>query len=288
MPDIAAVVRRLVSPEFDGKLMYHCHADEPYPSGEALREFIDIARAVVFPGFYGSNIDNAEMLEYHLGVRMERLYQILCEQLYAGLCFGEAESICLQTQRDEAERIATAFIEYIPDLKLTLRTDVEAIYDGDPAAKNFGEVILSYPGLRAIFNYRVAHFLLNAGASIIVPRMITEMAHSDTGIDIHPGATIDKWFAIDHGTGVVIGETSVLGDHVKLYQGVTLGAKSFPLDEQGNPIKGIARHPILEDGVVVYAGATILGRITIGRNAVIGGNTWVTEDVPADDVVFNS
>ena len=288
MPDVAAVVKRLTSHEFDGKLMYHSHAGEPYPSGDALREFISIARSVVFPGFYGSSIDNAQALDYHLGVRIERLYCILSEQLYAGLCFGTSSDICLETQRNLAERIATEFVAWLPDLKLILRTDVEAIYNGDPAAKNFGEVILSYPGLRAIFNYRIAHFLLTAGSSIIVPRMITEMAHSETGIDLHPGATIGKWFAIDHGTGLVIGETSVLGDHVKLYQGVTLGAKSFPLDEHGNPIKGIPRHPILEDGVVVYAGATILGCITIGRNAVIGGNTWVTDDVPADGVVFNS
>lgn len=183
--------------------------------------------------------------------------------------------------------ISSAFVKSLPDIKLDLRTDVEAIYNGDPAAKNFGEIILAYPGLRAIVNYRIAHKLLDLGVSVLLPRMITELAHRETGIDIHPGATIGRYFAIDHGTGVVIGETCILGSHVKLYQGVTLGAKSFPTDENNNPIKGIARHPILKDNVVVYANATILGRVTIGENAVIGGNTWVTVDIPDNTSVFN-
>ena len=148
------------------------------------------------------------------------------------------------------------------------------------AAKNHGEIISCYPVIKALTNYRMAHELLLLGVPLI-PRMLTEMAHSKTGIDIHPGAQIGESFTIDHGTGVVIGETCIIGRHVKLYQGVTLGARSFPLDEQGNPIKGIPRHPILEDDVVVYSNATILGRITIGHGAQIGGNIWVTHDVPA-------
>lgn len=148
------------------------------------------------------------------------------------------------------------------------------------AAHSFGEVISCYPAIRAISNYRIAHELLVLGVPLI-PRIITEMAHSETGIDIHPGAAIGSYFTIDHGTGVVIGETCIIGNNVKLYQGVTLGAKSFPLDEDGKPIKGIPRHPILEDNVIVYSNATILGRITIGKNATVGGNIWVTEDVPA-------
>ena len=151
----------------------------------------------------------------------------------------------------------------------------------DPAAKSYGEIIISYPGLRAITNYRIAHELHKLQTPII-PRIITEMAHAETGIDIHPGATIGSYFTIDHGTGTVIGETSIIGEHVKIYQGVTLGAKSFPVDEQGNPIKGIARHPVIEDNVIIYANSTILGRITIGKNATIGGNVWVDKDVPAD------
>ena len=163
-------------------------------------------------------------------------------------------------------------------MRETLASDVVASYNGDPAAKSYGEVIFCYPVMKALTNYRVAHELLLLGVPII-PRFISEMAHSETGIDIHPGAKIGKSFTIDHGTGTVIGETAVIGNNVKIYQGVTLGAKSFPLDDNGNPIKGIPRHPILEDNVIVYAKSTILGRITIGHDAVIGGNIWVTEDV---------
>lgn len=157
-------------------------------------------------------------------------------------------------------------------------TDVEAAYNGDPAAKGYGEIILCYPTIKAVSNYRIANALLKLGVPLI-PRMITELAHSETGIDIHPGATIGEYFAIDHGTGVVIGETTIIGNHVKLYQGVTLGAKNFPLDENGNPIKDLPRHPIVEDNVVIYCNATVLGRITIGEGAIIGGNVWVTTDI---------
>lgn len=160
-----------------------------------------------------------------------------------------------------------------------LVTDVEAAYLGDPATFDRSEVIFCYPAIRAISNYRIAHRLLELGVPLI-PRIIGEMAHSETGIDIHPKAQIGEFFTIDHGTGVVIGSTSIIGNNVKLYQGVTLGAKSFPLDEQGNPIKGIPRHPIVEDNVIIYAQATILGRVRIGKNSVIGGNVWVTSDVP--------
>jgi len=164
---------------------------------------------------------------------------------------------------------------------------VLACYNGDPAAESMEEIIYCYPAIKAISNYRIAHKLMELGVPLI-PRMITEMAHSETGIDIHPGATIGTHFAIDHGTGVVIGATAVIGNNVKLYQGVTLGAKSFPLDENGHPIKGVPRHPILQDNVVVYSNATILGRITIGENATVGGNIWVTEDVAPNARVVQS
>ena len=154
-----------------------------------------------------------------------------------------------------------------------------AAYNGDPAAKSYGEVIFCYPAIRAISNYRIAHALLRLDVPLI-PRIITEMAHSETGIDIHPGATIGNYFTIDHGTGVVIGETAVIGHNVKLYQGVTLGAKSFPLDADGNPIKGIDRHPKIGNNVIIYANSTILGNIRVGDGAVIGGNIWVDKDVP--------
>lgn len=169
--------------------------------------------------------------------------------------------------------------EDIVSLKEQLLKDVQSTYEGDPAATDCDEVICCYPGIKAIMNYRIAHKLWEQKVPLI-PRMVTEYAHSETGIDIHPGATIGEYFTIDHGTGIVIGETCIIGDHVKLYQGVTLGAKSFPLDSDGNPIKGLPRHPIIEDGVIIYSNATILGRITVGKNAIIGANLWVTADVP--------
>ena len=171
-------------------------------------------------------------------------------------------------------------IGYINELRGQIMKDVRATYEGDPAAQDFEEIICCYPGIKAIINYRLAHKLWTMNVRLI-PRMITEWAHSETGIDIHPGATIGDYFTIDHGTGIVIGETCVIGNHVKLYQGVTLGAKSFPLDKDGNPIKGLPRHPILEDGVIVYSNATILGRVRIGRNSVIGANKWIVSDVDA-------
>lgn len=276
---INTAVEKLNFQEFDGKLTHKGRDGEPYPSINALYDFINLCRSVIFPGFYGSSIVNNQTFNYHIGVRVEKLFNILTEQLYAGLCFEcNEEDRRLELKKQRSLEIASKFVEKLPEIKTILRTDVEAIYNGDPAAKNFGEIILAYPGLKAIVNYRIAHTLLELGASDIIPRMITEMAHSETGIDIHPGATIGSYFAIDHGTGIVIGETCIIGNHVKLYQGVTLGAKSFPTDENNNPIKGIARHPILEDNVIVYAGATILGRITIGEGVVIGGNEWVTKE----------
>ena len=213
------------------------------------------------------------------------LFSLLTEQIQAGLCFGlennpSEDTIKKIPDRDTAASIAARFISKLPEIRRILATDVEAAYYGDPAATCFGEIICCYPIIRAITNYRIAHelYMLNVP---LIPRIITEMAHSETGIDIHPGAQIGHHFTIDHGTGVVIGATCIIGNNVKLYQGVTLGAKSFPLDENGNPIKGIARHPILEDDVIVYSNATILGRITIGKGATIGGNIWVTESVPA-------
>ena len=184
----------------------------------------------------------------------------------------------MSEQRGRAESLAAQLISRLPKIRKTLSTDVTAAYNGDPAAESYGEIISCYPVIKALTNYRVAHELVELGVPLI-PRMMTEMAHSETGIDIHPAATIGEYFTIDHGTGVVIGATCIIGNNVKLYQGVTLGAKSFPLDADGNPIKGIPRHPILEDNVIVYANATVLGRITIGEGCVVGANVWVTEDM---------
>ena len=266
------------------KGLFHEHQDgDPLPSGKVLHEIIELCRSILFPGFYGKSTVNHHTITYHIGVNIERLYALLTEQILAGLCFEAAKQAgCkeCETNRDKSIELAGQFIGRLPALRSILATDVEAAYNGDPAAHSFGEVISCYPAIRAISNYRIAHELLVLGVPLI-PRIITEMAHSETGIDIHPGAQIGSHFTIDHGTGVVIGETCIIGSNVKLYQGVTLGAKSFPLDKDGNPIKGIPRHPILEDDVIVYSNATILGRITIGRGATVGGNIWVTEDVPA-------
>jgi len=200
-------------------------------------------------------------------------------QIKAGLCFESRseEQICAEIERI-AEEKTIAFISQLPEIREKLYTDIIAAYNGDPAAKSFGEVIFCYPGIRAISSYRIANTLLRLEVPLI-PRIISEMAHSETGIDIHPGATIGEYFTIDHGTGVVIGETSRIGKNVKMYQGVTLGARSFPLDEQGNPIKGIDRHPKIGDNVIIYSNSTILGNITVGDGAVIGGNIWVDQDV---------
>ncbi len=180
--------------------------------------------------------------------------------------------------------MARAFIGRLPEIRRVLETDVQAAYEGDPALSNPDEAIFCYPGLLAITSQRLAHELLKLKVPLI-PRIITEHAHSLTGIDIHPGARIGERFFIDHGTGVVIGETSIIGNNVRIYQGVTLGAKSFPLDEHGNPIKGIDRHPIVEDDVTIYSNATILGRVTLGKGSVIGGNVWLTRSVPPGSTV---
>ena len=265
------------------KGLFHEHQDgDPLPSGKVLHEIIELCRAILFPGFYGKSTVNHHTITYHIGVNIERLYNLLTEQIHAGLCFDAKETgdCACDTKREKAIDLAGQFISRLPALREVLATDVEAAYNGDPAAESYGEIISCYPIIKALSNYRIAHELLLLGVPLI-PRIITEMAHSETGIDIHPAARIGHHFTIDHGTGVVIGATCIIGNHVKLYQGVTLGAKSFPLDDDGHPIKGIPRHPILEDDVIVYSNATIMGRITVGRGATVGGNIWVTEDVPA-------
>ena len=271
---LTQVVNELTAPNAYDTLFHRHNDGDPLPSLTRLTEIIDLCRAILFPGYFGHSGINSHTIAYHIGVNIESLYHTLTEQIQAGLCFAEDS----EGSRTDAEAIASKFIGRLGHLRQLLATDVVAAYEGDPAATNYGEVISCYPAIRAISNYRIAHELHLLGVPLI-PRIITEMAHSETGIDIHPAATIGSHFTIDHGTGVVIGATSIIGNHVKLYQGVTLGAKSFPLDAQGNPIKGIDRHPILEDNVIVYSNSTILGRVTIGRDAVIGGNVWVTEDV---------
>ena len=260
-----------------------CHmrlCGEPLPSQQAVRSIIDLTRMILFPGFFGSEGVNSYNLEYVIGIRCEELNNILTNQITAALALqkGCGEAIDLPRLEKEAADISMRLIGQLPEMRRVLHTDVSAIYRGDPAAASHEEVIYCYPSIRAITNYRIAHALHVMGVPVL-PRMISEMAHSETGIDIHPGATIGEYFAIDHGIGVVIGATAIIGKNVKIYQGVTLGAKSFDCDPDGNPIKGIDRHPIIGDDVVIYSNASILGRITIGNGAVIGGNIWVTEDI---------
>lgn len=261
-----------------------CHEqrqNDSMPSTEVLKEIVQLSRSILFPGFFGDSGVNNQTMLYHIGVNIDRLQLLLAQQIKAGMYFN--------CQTDEqtvidfdvfAREKSTAFLVQLPEIRKKLHTDVIAAYNGDPAAKSFGEVIFCYPSIRAISNYRIAHALLQLDVPLI-PRIITEMAHSETGIDIHPGATIGEYFTIDHGTGVVIGETTVIGKNVKMYQGVTLGAKSFPLDKDGNPIKGIDRHPKIGNDVIIYSNSTILGTITVGDGAVIGGNLWIDTDVPA-------
>lgn len=244
---------------------------------------MELCRAVLFPGYFGQSDLDSQLAPYHIGIALERLHKLLTRQIEAGLLFlADDDSLAgLPISRTDAATVSQLFIKRLPTVRKLLASDVEAAYLGDPAAQTYSEVISCYPAIRALTNYRLAHELHRLNVPLI-PRILTEMAHSETGIDIHPAAQIGPSFTIDHGTGVVIGATCIIGSHVKLYQGVTLGARSFPLDADGNPIKNIPRHPILEDRVVVYSNATVLGRIRIGHDAVIGGNLWVTSDVPPE------
>ncbi len=279
MKKIDETIARLANTEHCKALCHQQNSDAPMPNTHILGQIVDCLRSILFPGYFGNSINDSSMLPYQIGVQIETVNRLLTEQICAGICFTDSNADLNEAQ-NKAKKITAAFIERLPDLRDTLGTDVDAAYKSDPAAKSCMEVIFCYPMIRAITNYRIAHELLLLDVPLI-PRIITEMAHSETGIDIHPGATIGKYFTIDHGTGTVIGETTIIGNHVKIYQGVTLGAKSFPLDENNNPIKGIARHPIIEDNVIIYANSTILGRIIVGKDAVIGGNVWVDKDVEA-------
>lgn len=255
------------------------HVDVHMPSIEELGDAVDSLRSVIFPGFFRDSELKPESIRFYTGATLDRASRILHDQIKRGFCFTcTADSACSRCEESAAD-ITEEFTRRLPAIRELLASDARAAYEGDPAARSMGEAIFCYPSIKAVTNYRIAHELYNLQVPLI-PRIITEMAHSQTGIDIHPGARIGKCFFIDHGTGTVIGETCVIGENVRLYQNVTLGAKSFPLDEDGRPIKGIARHPVVEDNVIIYSGATILGRVTIGKGSEIGGNVWIVDDVP--------
>ncbi len=252
------------------------------PSRDAVVRIVEEFRSVLFPGYFGTVSGlSAEALHFHVGSTLDRVMRALREQMKRGRCFTcqDPDPARCQACEEDAARWSQDLLDRLPEIRRLLAADVDAAYVGDPAASSPAEVILCYPGILALMCHRLAHELYGAGVPLL-PRIISEYAHGVTGIDIHPGAAIGERFFIDHGTGVVIGETSVIGRNVRVYQGVTLGARSFPLDEHGHPVKGIPRHPIVEDDVIVYGGATVLGRITIGAGSVIGGNVWLTHSVP--------
>jgi serine O-acetyltransferase len=253
--------------------------EAPLPSVEQVERIVMLVKNIIFPDYTGKRQSDESIRSFSIGEYMVELQRRLTKQIAHGLQFCEdcEQNKTKEWAYKEAERLSLDFIDTLPEIKRLIYTDVQAMFDNDPAAPNYGEVIFCYPIINTMIHYRIAHRLHELRVPVL-PRIITEQAHSVTGIDIHPGAQIGEYFAIDHGTGVVIGETCIIGNHVTLYQGVTLGAKSFKYDELGNMLN-VPRHPIIEDYVTVYSNASILGRITIGHHSVIGGNIWVTNNV---------
>ncbi len=279
---LSSVVRQLCTHEEELTRQERNVAYSALPSRDTLGWIVEELRSVLFPGYFGGHaVSSAETMAFHAGATLDRVLAELQEQLRRAQCFACEErdpGRCTDCEEKARENRAQ-FLSRLPDVKRLLATDVRAAYEGDPAATSPAETILCYPGILALTCQRLAHELYLLEVPLL-PRMITEHAHSLTGIDIHPGARIGESFFIDHGTGVVIGETAEIGRRVRLYQGVTLGARSFPLDENGHPVKGVPRHPLVEDDVIIYSGATVLGRITVGAGSVIGGNVWLTHSVP--------
>ena len=282
LPDIA---ENIIESCYD-KACY-THIDyEPIPSEGYVVDIINKLKEILFPGYFTREKIDPVNLKYYMGQSVSVLFDMLSVQIAHSIrhdCF-RYDLPCSECE-EQGQKIALNLLESIPLLRKILATDVRAVYDGDPAAKSHDEIIFSYPGIFAVTVYRVAHKLFELQVPLL-PRIMTEHAHSLTGIDIHPGADIGESFVIDHGTGVVIGETTVIGKNVRIYQGVTLGALSLPKDA-GERLRGKKRHPTIEDDVIVYSGATILGGNTIiGARSVIGGNVWITKSVPPDTKVI--
>ncbi len=249
------------------------------PARKTLAHIVDRLSAALFPNRLGIPDLTDESIDFFVGHTLDTALRDLTIEVQRELHFVSGLETSSSTVGAQAARIIAAFAIRLPDIRVILESDIRAAYQGDPAARSIDEVLVCYPGITAITHYRLAHELHQLEVPLIA-RMISEIAHSLTGIEIHPGAQIGESFFIDHGTGVVIGETAIIGRNVRLYQAVTLGAKSFPVDEQGTLVKGNLRHPIVEDDVVIYAGATSLGRITIGQGSTIGGNVWLTHSIP--------
>lgn len=282
---IPGVVEKLVLSCEDHECFDHV-SPEPIPSRESIVDLITKAMHILYPGYFLSTRVDDINLGYYFGQEVTSFFEALAEQITLSI-----RHECLRHDKpcthctDRGHETAIIFVEGMPELRKALARDVVAAYEGDPAAKGYDEIIFSYPGVFAVTVYRIAHRLFHLDVPLI-PRIMTEYAHSRTGIDIHPGAHIGERFFIDHGTGVVIGETSVIGDRVRIYQGVTLGALSIPREAMED-LRKAKRHPTIEDDVVIYSGATILGGDTvIGARSVIGGNVWITESVPQDTRVF--
>ncbi|MBD8032412.1 MULTISPECIES: serine O-acetyltransferase EpsC [Solibacillus] len=254
---------------------------------DKIHEILDSFYEIFFPAIYnqGTVDETRTLMNVNNNLRKSALdLRDIIETVLVYQNFDNCDGQC----REKADKVVMKLIDSFPQIRETIQTDIQAAYNGDPAATSTEEIMLSYPSVRAVFIHRIAHEIYKMNVTI-VPRVMSEYAHELTGIDIHPGATIGHSFFIDHGTGVVIGETCSIGNNVKIYQGVTLGALSFPMDENGNPIKGIKRHPNIEDNVVIYAGATILGgKTTIGHDTVLGSNIWMTHSVPPYSRVYNS
>jgi serine O-acetyltransferase len=277
---IAKVAQELVESYQDEQLKIHHLGRQPLPSHSEIIRVLVTIHELVFPGYIGLQGLSGSNLQCSVVERLEALNSILTEQIHRATGYEAQIGSVGSFSYNEAAEAASHFLSLLPQVRSVLATDVLAAYDGDPAANSFDEIIFSYPSIYAVMVYRLAHELFQMGIPLI-PRIMTEHAHHRTGIDIHPGTRIGSSFFIDHGTGVVIGGTAVIGNNVKLYQGVTLGAFSFDKDVTGNLIRNTKRHPTIGDDVVIYAGATILGGETvIGRGSVIGGNVWLTHSVP--------
>lgn len=249
------------------------------PSRQELKDIVGLLTGALFPMRLGPSNLRQQSEDYYVGHTLDTALTALYTQVHLELLYANRyHSEPLSDAEAQARNIVKEFAALLPQIRVLLDSDIEAAYHGDPAARSVDEILLCYPGVIAIIHHRIAHELYRRGAPLVA-RIISEMAHSETGIDIHPGAQIGSSFFIDHGTGVVIGETAIIGNNVRLYQAVTLGAKRFTVDEDGHLEKGQARHPIVEDDVVIYAGATVLGRITIGKGSVIGGNVWLTRSL---------
>lgn len=278
--ELPEIIRETTATYDDDNLPLHHLSGTPLPSEEAVVKILGKLRTITFPGYFGRERLNRTSADFYVGELIYEVYEQLTDEIYRAFrqtCSHGAVTNC-DPCLEKAEETCVRFIRTLAGLRRSLALDVEAAMDGDPAAKSYDEIIFSYPGMKAITTYRIAHELYRLDVPLI-PRIMTESAHRKTGIDIHPGACIGRRFFIDHGTGVVIGETTEIGDNVKLYQGVTLGALSFP--EGASSARGKKRHPTIQDNVVIYAGATILGGDTlIGHDSIIGGNVWIVSSVP--------